>query len=372
MNPLLGQVLRRLPILLREDPELAWKAAPFIQDPEEAKRLLEAYRSGNLYKTIPPGWKPALASLPISLNLGVIGEEEAIQELFAPPPDGEAVLDKGVLEAVWAFLRDRKGRELFTGNLDLFSGLVRVDTERDGISETQGWYQKGVIQEYFYDGDQDGIADCWILFEEGEAKEALARVLPERKIPPAPEDSEGKTGRQGRLFSPREQPAALVRYEGYPAVLSIQEGELRYLFRPRDFFFTPVRLEPLLGSGLLFPQGEPQALSRRALVNQALLVEKPSREFPGAREILDMDRGIPLRAREVAGNRLVSETVFENGRPLYQAVDLDLDGRLETVRRFRWSFPGVPGDGGLEPFEWEFDYADSDWDGDGVMEVRQY
>jgi hypothetical protein len=87
---------------------------------------------------------------------------------------------------------------------------------------------------------------------------------------------------------------------------------------------------------------------------------------------MELNQGIPQRAWEYLGNRLVSETEFALGLPLVQRIDLDLDGRLETVRHFpRSSRSGL---NLLEdPLEYPrvFDYSESDWDGDGIYEYSE-
>ena len=53
---LLELVIRRLPVLLLTDPDLAWMAAPFMRDGAEAKRQIQAYRAVN---TVQPESLPA-------------------------------------------------------------------------------------------------------------------------------------------------------------------------------------------------------------------------------------------------------------------------------------------------------------------------
>jgi hypothetical protein len=61
---------------------------------------------------------------------------------------------------------------------------------------------------------------------------------------------------------------------------------------------------------------------------------------------------------------LVSETEYLLGQPLVQRIDMDLDGRLETLRRFRrGGFP--PDDTG------EILSSESDWNGDGLYEYGE-
>jgi len=91
-------------------------------------------------------------------------------------------------------------------------------------------------------------------------------------------------------------------------------------------------------------------LTRRVLVSQSLRVERPSLEFPGGIEIVELNQGIPVRAREYVGNLMVSETDFLRGRPQQQRVDLDFDGKMDTVRFFKKEYRQME----LEEL-WDFD-----------------
>jgi hypothetical protein len=132
--------------------------------------------------------------------------------------------------------------------------------------------------------------------------------------------------------------------------------------------------------GFLYPEVDPRSLrlSKRALTVSSLTIERPSAEFRGALDRIELDRGIPRRASEWLEDRLVSVTEFVLGTPLLQRVDLDLDGRMETIRRFqpREVPPGgdSPGtDFGAEPLEYSrvLLSAESDWDGDGIYETGE-
>jgi hypothetical protein len=105
------------------------------------------------------------------------------------------------------------------------------------------------------------------------------------------------------------------------------------------------------------------------------MAERPSREFQGAVERVTLARGIPQRSAEYLEGRMISVTEFILGRPIVQRIDLDLDGRMETVRRFRRE-AGPPDSG--EGFLWDNpEYAavlvasESDWDGDGIYETGE-
>jgi hypothetical protein len=93
-------------------------------------------------------------------------------------------------------------------------------------------------------------------------------------------------------------------------------------------------------------------------------VERPSLEFSGGIESVELNAGIPVRAREYVGGLMVSETEFLRGRPQLQRLDLNFDGKMDTVRFFKHSYRAVE----LEEL-WDYDRnidearTVSDWDG---------
>lgn len=359
---LVDTALRRLPLLLEEDGELAYLAAPFIADTGEARRLVAAYRVME---------EPDAASLPAALGLGVIGEGEALEELFYPRFLLSSVrpavlkLDLDLLQSVRALLRTGESRRQFNRNLSAFSGVIREDADRDGSAESEAFYTGGEITRYTLDEDQDGLAELRVSFSGAVPREGTAPVFP-------------GDGGGGFAYPVREEekPAALIRWEQYPAVASVRLGDMTFILRPREFFYAPVRLAELLGSSLLYPHREGMArINRRTLIALALRVDRPGRDFEGAAEQVEMDRGIPRRAVEILEGRVVSETEFLRGRPRLQRVDLDLDGRLETVRHFRTD--QAPQDPASRDDYLRGDYgriassAESDWDGDGIFETGE-
>lgn len=385
--------LRRLPILVDHDPELAWMAAPFFRDIDDAKRQVLAYRAGGGASR-----RPSRASLPISLHLGVIGEDLAISELFAPPSGDAAAdrdlsagglpaagLDRDLLEELWGLFRNEGARERFARNLEAYSGVISFDGNKDGIPEEYAVYEEGILADYRFDRDQDGLADLTVLFEAGEPREALVRALPEAALPVRLAGYPGGGWTGGAFVLPRrdeDRGCTRLRWEQYPSVLEAEQGGVKYRPRPLAFFFAPLRFRELCGSGLLYPQEEFEGgPSRRGLVSVSLLIERPSGEFAGGIERVELERGIPLRAREYLGEALVSETTFFRGKPQFQTIDLDMDGRRETIRRFRQASrrgaEGAPEGAEQDAFDFldhigEFEYAESDWDGDGIFETRQY
>ena len=333
---LLELIIRRLPLLLQNDPELAWMAAPFMWDTDEAKRLVLAYRAVN---------RPRLASIPAALKLGVISEETALEELFSSSAEP---LDLALLGSVWDLLRQESMKTAFRRSLSVYTGLISEDSDHDGIPETHARYSEGLLEYAIYDVNQNGMNDLVIHFEAGDPRRAMVLLPPESSAGLRPEAS-------------RKQ-AQLV-WERYPAVLEVELDGARYIPRPLDLHFAPVLFVELMGSGVLFPRRDPLAplLTRRVLVSQALRVERPSLEFSGGIEVVELNQGIPVRAREYVGNLMVSETEFLRGRPQLQRVDLDFDGRMETVRHFRRQYRTVELEE-LWDFDRDYDYVVSDWD----------
>lgn len=339
----LDLILKRLPTLIPADAELAWMAAPFVSDVEDARRLIMAYRAVN---------RPVPASLPVALNLGVIDDETAMDELFQ---SSGARIDKALIEEIWSLLRDDSRRSLFGRNLSAWSGVITEDANGDGIAEGETVYRGGLLAAYTWDANQDKQPELALYFEAGTPRSAVLRV--------------SSAGRD----------RIIVEWENFPAVLEARLGDERFIPRPVDFSFAPVKFREIAGSDLLFPMWDPSAgtLNRRTLAANSVEIERPSREFSGAVEIVELARSIPIRAREYLDGVLVSETDFLWGKPLIQRIDLDLDGRLETVRHFLR--PPAPAFGAefddpalFLDYAFDIDYADSDWDGDGNYESREY
>jgi hypothetical protein len=284
---LIEKIFKRLPALLEVDPELAYIATPFITDFDEARRLVAAYRAVN---------EPAPASIAAALNLGVVDGETAIEELFRA-----GTFDKNLALSVWSLLRDNDSREQMRQNLLSYSGLITEDNDRDDCIETQVKYEDGRITEFSHDGDFDGVFDTVVSFENGTPIRARVKDIQ-------------------------------VIWEQYPAVLDILVNGLRYVFKPNDFFFTPLKLNSIVG--VLYPETTQTVLAERALITEALFIERDSSEFIGAVERIEIENGIPIRAREFLDERIVSETTFSAGKPVSEIIDLDLDGIMETKRVF--------------------------------------
>jgi hypothetical protein len=359
---LVDLALRRLPLFVEEpytedtgsppgsrlrgtfaDSRLAYLAAPFIRDTGQARRLVSAYRALG---------KPDRESLPVSLDLGLIDDGQAVEELFGFAADpASRILDKDTILRVWSLLRGYEGQDLFRRNLLDFSGTIITDADGDGLWEEQVRYVSGTPLEYRRDADQDGQEELYIVFS--------AAGVPLR-------------AEEGRVR---------VEWERYPAVLQAELDGLRYIPAPQTMFYAPILLSPLTGDapipefgagpGPLHPEAVPARarLSERTLVSFALNVVRPSAEFPGGFEYIELDQGVPRRAEEVFEGRTVSLTEFVLGKPRIQRLDLDLDGRMETIRRFR---EGAVSEENPLLYEKILESVETDRDRDGLYEMVEH
>ncbi|MCL2599977.1 MAG: hypothetical protein FWD88_02170 [Treponema sp.] len=339
--------LIRLPFLLDEDPELAWMAVPFIGNLEEARRLILAYRAGSFGIAGPVGFSPNPASIVPALNLGLMDDFVAVDEFFAPPPRGEPVLDKDLITAVGGLLRSDEGRDRFAERLHSFTGTITRDEDRDGIPESRMVFRAGVLQAFYHDADQDGLTDWTITFDTGLPRRGEMIALPE----PCTDDADAIV-------------RAVIIWSRYPSVQQVIVRGETFIFAPGSFQYSPIGFVTIGSSetyeGLMLPIRNhlSPGLTRRALAASAVILERQCLEFQDGTERIYLRQGMPVLSEVTAGGMLISVTEFQNGFPVIQRLDLDRDGRMETIRRFR------PGTNILES-------SASDWNGDGVFEYTE-
>ena len=324
---LIDLALKRLPFILTSDPNLAWMAAHFMNNDDEARRLTEAYRAGQ-YAAVPvnpaPGsfllrandhFKPNPASLVPALNLGLIDDIDALEELFA----GD-VLNKDLIIDIGNLLRSDEGWDRLAEKLHVYTGVITEDNDRDGFAECRAVYTLGKLREYYCDDDQDGITTMFISLSAGDPHRTDFKPLPSFLLMPG-------------------DATVSVFWERYPSVQKVVLGDETYLFAPGAFLYSPVNFVELGASGtysgLIFPRRDPLSadLNRRMLTSFANMIQRPSADFDSGTEHILLDHGMPVRAEVHLNNMLVSVTEFENGSPIMQRFDMDLDGKMETERR---------------------------------------
>jgi len=94
-------------------------------------------------------------------------------------------------------------------------------------------------------------------------------------------------------------------------------------------------------------------------------------EFDGAMEELFLENGIIIRAVETFKGKQISVTEFDRGAPVIQRLDMDMDGRMETIRRFyRSDYSWSELDETLN-FRRLIASSESDWTGQGVFKTGE-
>jgi len=361
---LLELALKRLPFILEADPELAWLAAYFMSDTEQAKRYVSAYRSGGIPSVQNRDFMPSPASIAAALNLGLLDDTSAVEELFSgargincviPPGiafDDNPVLDAGVMNEVYNLLRSEEGRDFFTEKLLSFSGTIISDDDNDGYIDSRSLYQSGTVMNFAYDINQTNEFNWSVMFSPD--------GIPDSAWIP----SEGNK-------------RAVVQWERYPSVKHVTILNEIFFFRPADFQYAPVDLIIFGGSkkyaGPAYPVLISQylGLPRKALVSFCSSIRRPSIEFDGATEEIFLEKGIILKAVETSGGKQISVTEFEKGSPVVQRLDMDMDGRMETVRRFYRS------DYSWSDLDETFNFrrliasSESDWTGQGAFKTGE-
>ncbi|MHB9292792.1 hypothetical protein Holit_01897 [Hollandina sp. SP2] len=356
---LMSLVLKRLPLLLEADEDLAYLAAPFMRDMGEARRLVGAYRGVH---------RGVAGSIAPALNLGLIDGRTAVDELFvSSPEEATKKLDKAILSAIWKLLRNPEEQDRFRNKLVGFSGFITEDVDKDGYRESEVQYQEGMICLYTYDGDQDGLPELTVFFESGVPVRAEVPGMPELVY---------EAGSFASPATAQDRIMVTIQWDQYPAVGVVYREGVQYRLKSFEFFFLPIYFTRLESGGLWYPERAPfiRDISRRMLIANTLFIERPSREFVGALERVEFDQGIPQRAWELLDGRMVSITEFHQGRPQTQRIDLDVNGHLETIRRFQ-AIGDVPPDNASPGDQLFFgsliEGSESDWDGDGLFEYEE-
>jgi hypothetical protein len=173
-----------------------------------------------------------------------------------------------------------------------------------------------------------------------------------------------------------------VYWEDYPRLGRVAMGSVIIKLSPdtggrHSPVYSPVVVAPAYGSAKTGFAGRNESgniLTEKVLVAAAGEIERPSDEFYGGVEIIEMADGIPLRSRVQIGKRVVAETEYLNGFPVSQMCDLDFDGRMETKRVLRVNNAArAEGFNLRERSAFSIVHSESDWDGDGEYEdVKDY
>jgi len=354
---LLELALKRLPFLQEADPELAWIAAPFIRNVDDARRSVASYRSGSLSNNV--NFKPNTDSIPIALNLGLIDDKTAIEEVFPAVTENEPAIKKDLIIDTYKLLRSEEGRDSFTRKLLVFSGFIITDDDNDGYVENTVHYKTGFI-DYLIDNLSNNILSFKVDFGPDNDPEKVSVFI-----------SKNNSSRERNLSRRID-----LQWERYPSVKQAELENETFKFGPVFFSYAPIKFIELGGSdkltGILYPAPVYQyiPLTYNALLSFCSSYSRPSLEIDGAAETIYMDRGVILRVIETKNGRQVSVTEFEKGLPVVQRIDIDLDGRMETIRRFRRPPPGYEMENVLD-YRRLVASSESDWSGDGNFKTKE-
>ncbi|GHU43873.1 hypothetical protein FACS1894190_14770 [Spirochaetia bacterium] len=340
-NNLIDIILKRVYILQESYPNLAYLAAPFMRDTEEARRNLQAWVAAIRDSRIPA------EALPVLLKLGVMDEEGNIESFFYSTTGNTGydryLLYKDDIEAFWQLIRTDDLRLRFEKNISKYSGTIVEDSNGDGIVETQTEYKDGLLLSFIQDRDQDGENEIVIAFKAG--------------VPVSAEifTSEGTEEKTPEKY--------FVTWSRYPALRDAVVEGAHYFFRSGEFFYKPFQFINLCGGegGLLYPlRNSTAGLSETSIVSASYYFERAGKDFDKSVEKFECSGGIILSSKEYLNGELVSVSEYKNGIIVKQRIDLDLDGRLETVRHYK-NNSGVA----------VLDYIEGDWNGDNYYEYRE-
>ena len=354
-----GTILGRLARYAALDPELPLLAAPLMQGIEAQRDAVLAFRAAGL--------SSAAATLR-ALEYGLIDEAKASSEMLS----GAFPLALSDLQSLFALAGSPAGRETLRSALASWSGEVLVDSDSDGIFEARFALAKGLVSRWQLDSRQNGEIDERADFFDG---------LP------------------FRFTISRGENSIEAEYSTYPALSSLtfssspaaspKEGKAgekrRYSFAPEACSYAPLLMSSFAGSGtgaifLPRPSASDGLPSEREALVSSLSVETSEGK---TRRIIALGKGQALAASSYEGERLLSKTRYEKGRPVLETADRDGDGRFETERGFMrgqgdswtiaWSRIDADGDGVFEyreensfPFKKEWDF-----DGNGSVDARQ-
>lgn len=372
---LVDRVLKRLPELVPLDSSIGFLAAPFVRDDQEARRLVEAYRAmGN----------PDIRSLIPALRLGIVDGSTATKELFSSP----SPIPVELIRSIWSLLGTPADRDTFAKALSAFSGTLTEDSDGDGRPESRAVYKDGLLMFYFYDDNQDGIDDLELSLNDGLPQSGKIVFFGKGETQTSPgggtdTSNSGKTKIEtpGTPFARPVRPGDLrwarLFWSTYPWISRVEVEQTAYIPAPRDFPFQPVKIGNLLtgpqAPSILypFPNIAFPRLTERSLISFASVVELPGVWAPGSIERVELVKGIPQRAREIYRGRDVTVTEFTNGWPSVERLDLDLDGRMETLRRFPRTHSTIPDLATVLQARSMYINSESDWNGDGIYEYRE-
>ncbi|MEI6387790.1 MAG: hypothetical protein WCQ50_14235 [Spirochaetota bacterium] len=304
-------------------------------DPDIVIAMLEAFptreaRRNQLVAYRAMGGK---AGFPELIEYGVLDFKAGVA--LALPPKGQVEL--ATLRRIAGLFRDTGDLAALATALAGFSGSIREDADGDSFAEAVTSYDSGLPVSWRLDADQDGVSELTLDFRFGEPATASLAT-------------------DGANWS--------FVYEGYPglggAVLTAALGSRSdWTLAQGSLTFAPLRfgaVEGVPGSFILPTATAARLPSESALAAAAV---KLSVSTLGETLEVDLEQGKAVTATGYSSGRIFSRIEYLDGRPVREKLDLDGDGRFESLLVL---------DPGSDPARPEVRETRSDIDGDGYAE----
>ena len=287
------------------DAELELYAALFA-DGEKKIRLLKAYHAKELAH-------PLYAEA--SLKAGLMTQKEAV-EYFIEWADVSVSLEW--LKSFAVLITEDEPVEFLREYLNSYEGQLTVDTDGDLEPNLFIDYCRGRPQAVQWDRNNDGINEWTAVCDFGVP---ISVCIPKDEI--------------------------TVNYGSFPYITKLSNKNsngrnVTFLFADEQFEWTPfeVSAEPelrdVLDTDFFLPQinFDVEELDFKTSVEFAFSYEIDSDEYSGARISFSLLNGIPQSAVYSLNEVIYAQAFFEEGIPLFRAVDRDDDGIFETTETY--------------------------------------
>ncbi|MFH2113017.1 MAG: tetratricopeptide repeat protein, partial [Spirochaetota bacterium] len=335
LNPANASLLARLfelrPALAERDRRLNILLAPYAASLEDARFLVREFRA--------MGGSPGYSAIP-ALRLGLVDEHRAMEELLAGVGGGgPPQLEWPDLEALAGLFSGREALDSLIATFRSFNGIMFLDSNYDGSHEIMIRYESGLPASMTVDDNQDGIPEMLVSFSDGV---------------PASIELQAVSTRLEVHYASWPYASTVVLHDGISS--DRYHFSLAVMPLPLVQYHELVRgstgvIRGLTPSGLGLP-------SRNSLVMNAYRIERLSPA--GHESLLAMD-GIPQRSwwQDQYGQQ--GRTIYRDGLPVDERMDLNGDGVFEARRHWRRDAVGQPYPAFIE----------TDLDSDGIHEYRE-
>lgn len=297
-------IVSRLYVWENDDRSLLLLSVPFLSDSADRDRNIRTFRSmGASDSPSDRTGSMAARSAVYALEYGIIGEKEAVAEVFAA-----ADLDLDSVSRLCALSVSEDARASIFARLGSFSGTAAIDENGDGIIDARIRYSSGRPDTAVFDRNQDGIEDYRVECDLGAPRTIFA--------------GNGETE---------------VRFDTYPSVKAVRTLTREYTMKPGALLWAPVRWLPLytdLDAEIFYTvalTGTEPVLSERLLVRNASFYTEPDADNPSGLVRIVLASGMPASAEARENGAVYRHTTYLDGYPSVSKLDRDRDGVFETL-----------------------------------------